>query len=139
MSLKDHSDIWVNAATFIHSSNTHLQGPGRSHGTRSVVLQGTTTGKACSPQGAPPSSQFVWAEIAWRSIHSGGIATTRQDLSYSRKRDPLARRGAYRRESLDASECPECWRFLESALCWVFSMCPFYMSFSSRVFSSSVI
>jgi hypothetical protein len=34
MSLKDHSDTRVNAATFIHTSNTHLQGPRGNHSTQ---------------------------------------------------------------------------------------------------------
>jgi hypothetical protein len=54
-------------------------------------------------KGTPPNSQFSQAEIAGSSILLGGRATTRQGLSYSGKRDPLARRGTYRRESLDAS------------------------------------
>jgi hypothetical protein len=88
MSLKDHSGTGVNATTFIHTSNAHLQGPGGSHGMRLVASQSTVAGKACAPPGSPMKQS----------------ATTQQDLCYS-GRDPLARRGTCRRESLAASLC----------------------------------
>jgi hypothetical protein len=66
---------------------------------RLVASQGTAADKACSP----PSSQFIWAEIAGSLICSAGRATTQKALSYSGERDPLARRGADKRKSLDAS------------------------------------
>jgi hypothetical protein len=62
--------------------------------------------------------------------------SSRQGLSYSGERVPLARRGACRRESLDATTR---WRTLESTLCCALSRCPFYVIFSSRVFPSDVI
>jgi hypothetical protein len=103
MSLKDRSDSWVNA-TFINTSNVCLQGPRGSQGTWLVTSQGTAAGKACTPQESS-TSQFIQAEIARSSIHSGERATTQQDLSYSGERDPLAKTGTYRKESLDASIC----------------------------------
>jgi hypothetical protein len=80
MSLKDHSDTWVNATTFIHTSNAHLQGPRGSHGTQSVTSLGTASGKACARRkGAPPTSQFVWAESAGNLICLGGTRPLTQE------------------------------------------------------------
>jgi hypothetical protein len=129
-SLKDHSDTWVNATTFIHTANAHSQGPRGSHSVQ--ALQQT---RLVLHRGAPPSSQFVQAESAGRSICSGGRATTWQDLLYSGERDPLASTGHTGESPLmPACVAHERWRTLESTLCWVLGRCPFYMSFSSRVF-----
>jgi hypothetical protein len=51
MSLRDHSDTWVNVTTFIHPSNAHLKGPRGSQSVRLVASQDTPAGKACAPQG----------------------------------------------------------------------------------------
>jgi hypothetical protein len=97
MSLKDHSDTWVNATTFTDISNAHLQGPGGVTAHSRLPCRASQPCKAVVHRGAPLSSQFVWAESAGNSVCLGGRATTGQDLSYWGERDPLARRGAYGR------------------------------------------
>jgi hypothetical protein len=98
MSLKDHTDTWVNATTFFHTYKVQEgvtawgQSPCRAPRQVRLVLH----------RGAPPSSQFIQAENARSFIHSRGRATKWQDRSYSGESDPLARRGTCRRESLDA-------------------------------------
>jgi hypothetical protein len=104
LSLNDHSDTWVNATTFIHTSNVCLQDTRGCHSTQVVTSQGTVAGKACAPQESS-TKQFIQAEIARSSIHSRERATRQQDLSYSGERDLLARKGSYKRESLDDCIC----------------------------------
>jgi hypothetical protein len=53
MPLKDLSDTWVSATTFIYTLNVHLQGPRGSHHMLLVASPGTAAGKACAPQGSP--------------------------------------------------------------------------------------
>jgi hypothetical protein len=95
MSLKDHSDTWVNATFISHfkcilrrskrESLAHSWSPRKAPWQVRLVLH----------KGSSPSCQ---AEFAGSSICMGGRATTQQDLSYSWEEALLARR-----ESLDAS------------------------------------
>jgi hypothetical protein len=77
-------------------------------------------------KGAPLSSQFIRTEIAGSSIYLGG-ELLQGKTSLTQERAPLARKGAHRRESLDANIT--LWRTLESALCWVHSRCLFVCLF----------
>jgi hypothetical protein len=81
-------------------------------------------------KGPPANGQFFWAENAGSSIHLEGRATTQQDLFYSGEGEPLARRGTYRRECLDASVQCSLGSEDGGALAGLFS---------SRVFPSYVI
>jgi hypothetical protein len=128
MSLKDHSDTWVNATTFIHTSNAHLQSPRGNHSTWSVASQGNASRRGlCTMEGAPLSNPFIGLRmVAGRAsppqgspaqlsaFNSFGLrmpgaqSTWEGELSHGRtfltqESIPLARRGACRRESLDAS------------------------------------
>jgi hypothetical protein len=160
ISLKDHSDTWVNETTFIHTSHTHLQGPRGIHHTWSVTSQDTAAGKACTPQmephqaicsfrlrvlagraSAPQGSPSQLSEISSFGLRLPGAQSAQevelsQGLSYSGKWVTLASRGSCRRESLDASIC--CSWVLED-ICCALSRCPLYVIFSCRVFPSDII
>jgi hypothetical protein len=83
VSLKDHSDTWINATTFIqiqmHTFKVQEGVPACGWSPRGVPRQV----RLVFHRGALPSRQFIWAEIAGSLFCWGGRATTGQDLSYS--------------------------------------------------------
>jgi hypothetical protein len=64
----------------------------------SVALQGTAAGKACAPQGAPPGSQFIQAEIAGGSITwEGELLPRKTSLTQERERSSVRERNIQQR------------------------------------------